>query len=998
MAKNQKKPGSMWRRWEPHIHAPGTVFNDQFGGDDPWSEYLTKLEDATPAIEALGVTDYFSLDVYEEVCAWKAKGRIPNIGLIFPNIEMRYAVGTSKGAPVNFHLLVSPDDPDHVTKTRRFLEGLTFKMGDDTYRCRRDDIILLGKAHSRKELSDDTAFREGANQFKIEVDSFIEAWSDTPWIQKNALIAIAASSKDGAAGLQGDASLAALRRKIERKAHIVFSSQPNQREFWLGRGVVPVKEIIATYGSLKPCLHGSDAHQMYKVAKPDKDRFCWIKGDPCFESLRQACMEPELRAIVSEDAPSGAFASQTISSISMENAEWFGSESIVLNSGLVGVIGARGSGKTALVDMIAAGAYALSPHVNERSFVRRAESHLKGAKAVLHWQDGSHADNELDAIDSEDIFDTPRVQYLSQQFVEQLCSAEGATDDLITEIERVIFTSHQKEERFGAENFRELLDLTAARGREARKRHENAVSGIGGSIAKQRDKQDGLAVNKARLKELEEINKKDKLDRTKLVPKGAEAHAKQFDVVSSAADVIRGKIEQAKRRDHTLDLLADHVKDFQERIADIELEDLKARHSACEIIDNDWLAFKTKFSGNVDAVIKDSKSNTARIIAQLQGTKEEDITENNKEDLPSENSLLPKGADLSTLPLSLLTKEEDRLRQLIGVDEGKRQRHAQISEKIRTTETKINNLKETIVLAEAAEVEIERLVKLRTTSYEGVFDGIVSEEAALQKLYQPLSDRLSDAKGALENLTFSVKRIVDIDAWARWGEELIDTRKAGTFKGRGALLEAAEAELGEAWRTGTAKDVAAAMSAFRNSHNVTITQGAKADKKNKSEWRAWGTQVSEWLYSTEHICIAYGMRYEGVEIETLSPGTRGIVLLLLYLAIDMEDDRPLIIDQPEENLDPKSIFDELVGLFRSAKQRRQIIIVTHNANLIVNTDADQVIVAECGPLESGKLPNITYTSGALEDPFIRKHVCDILEGGEQAFKERAQRLRVSFGL
>ncbi|MEW8347812.1 MAG: TrlF family AAA-like ATPase [Candidatus Thiodiazotropha taylori] len=996
MVKKQKKPGSIWRRWEPHIHAPGTVFNDHFGGDDPWSEYLTKLEQAIPAIEALGVTDYFSLDVYEEVCAWKAKGRIPKIGLIFPNIEMRYAVGTSKGAPVNFHLLISPDDPDHVTKTRRFLEGLTFKMGDDTYRCRRDDIILLGKAHSGKELSNNTAFREGANQFKVEVDSFIEAWSDNPWIQKNALIAIAASSKDGAAGLQGDASLAALRRKIERKAHIIFSSQPNQREFWLGRGVLPAKELIKTYGSLKPCLHGSDAHHMEKVAKPDKDRFCWIKGDPCFESLRQACMEPELRAIVSEDAPSGAFASQTISSISMENAEWFGAESIVLNSGLVGVIGARGSGKTALADMIAAGAYALSSHVNERSFVRRAESHLKGAKAVLHWRDGSHTNNEIDTIDLEDIFDTPRVQYLSQQFVEQLCSAEGATDDLIAEIERVIFTSHHKEERLGAENFRELLALTAARGREARKRHEDAIAGIGGKIAKQRDKQDGLVANKVRLKELDETNKKDKLDRAKLVPKGAEAHAKEFDIVSSAADVIRGQIEQAKRRGQALDLLADHVNDFRKRIADSELEDLKTRHIACEIVNNDWLAFKTKFTGNVDAIIKDSKLSIARLIAQLQGTKEDYLTEDKKEP-SSENSVLPKGVDLASLPLLLLTKEEERLRKLIGVDEGKRKRHAQISEKIRTTETKIKNINEAIIAAEAAEAEIKRLVELRTTSYEGVFEGIVSEEAALQKLYQPLSDRLSDAEGALENLTFSVKRIVDIDSWARRGEELIDTRKAGTFKGRGALLEAVEAELGESWRTGTAKDVAAAMSAFRDSHNETIIQGAKADRKNKPEWRAWGAQVSEWLYSTEHIRIAYGMRYEGVEIETLSPGTRGIVLLLLYLAIDTEDDRPLIIDQPEENLDPKSIFDELVGLFRTAKLRRQIIIVTHNANLIVNTDADQVIVAECGPIESGKLPKITYTSGALEDSLIRKHVCDILEGGEQAFRERAQRLRVSLG-
>jgi len=135
--------------------------------------------------------------------------------------------------------------------------------------------------------------------------------------------------------------------------------------------------------------------------------------------------------------------------------------------------------------------------------------------------------------------------------------------------------------------------------------------------------------------------------------------------------------------------------------------------------------------------------------------------------------------------------------------------------------------------------------------------------------------------------------------------------------------------------------------------------------------------------------------HDGVDIEQLSPGTRGIVLLLLYLSIDTEDDRPLLIDQPEENLDPKSIFVELVGRFKAAKQRRQIIIVTHNANLVVNADADQVIVATAGSHRPGQLPLIQYVSGGLENPEIRQHVCEILEGGELAFKERARRLRVS---
>jgi energy-coupling factor transporter ATP-binding protein EcfA2 len=101
-----------------------------------------------------------------------------------------------------------------------------------------------------------------------------------------------------------------------------------------------------------------------------------------------------------------------------------------------------------------------------------------------------------------------------------------------------------------------------------------------------------------------------------------------------------------------------------------------------------------------------------------------------------------------------------------------------------------------------------------------------------------------------------------------------------------------------------------------------------------------------------------------------------------------------VIDQPEENLDPKSVFDELVERFRETKLRRQIIVVTHNADLVVNTDADQVIIAKAGYHKPGALPTMTYLLGGLENPEIRREVCETLEGGEPAFLERAKRLRL----
>ena len=64
--------GSEWRRWEPHIHAPGTILNNQFGGAAAWDQYLTALENSTPRIRAIAVTDYYVTDTYEEVLRQRA--------------------------------------------------------------------------------------------------------------------------------------------------------------------------------------------------------------------------------------------------------------------------------------------------------------------------------------------------------------------------------------------------------------------------------------------------------------------------------------------------------------------------------------------------------------------------------------------------------------------------------------------------------------------------------------------------------------------------------------------------------------------------------------------------------------------------------------------------------------------------------------------------------------------------------------------------------------
>ena len=254
--------------------------------------------------------------------------------------------------------------------------------------------------------------------------------------------------------------------------------------------------------------------------------------------------------------------------------------------------------------------------------------------------------------------------------------------------------------------------------------------------------------------------------------------------------------------------------------------------------------------------------------------------------------------------------------------------------------------------------------------------------------------RLAEGTETLKKLSFSVARVANVAEWADQAEEgLIDLRKAGAFRGKRTLLEKANEVLKTAWETGTSDEVVAAMAEFRRRYQKDLLNHSPMAHSEQAEFRAWLKRFVQWLFDTDHIDIQYGIEYDGVDIRKLSPGTRGIVLLLLYLALDDADGRPLVIDQPEENLDPKSVFEEQVGLFVEAKSNRQVIMVTPNENLAVNTDADQIIIAEAGPHPHGALPPISYKSGGLENAEIRKAVCDILEGGEGAFQERARRLR-----
>jgi len=128
--------------------------------------------------------------------------------------------------------------------------------------------------------------------------------------------------------------------------------------------------------------------------------------------------------------------------------------------------------------------------------------------------------------------------------------------------------------------------------------------------------------------------------------------------------------------------------------------------------------------------------------------------------------------------------------------------------------------------------------------------------------------------------------------------------------------------------------------------------------------------------------------YKGKPLDKISVGQRGTIYLCLKLATNTFS-QPIIFDQPEDDLDNDFIFNDLINIFKEIKRYRQVIIVTHNANIVVNADAEQVIVA------SNNEERLSYESGSLENPDINKAVCNILEGGKIAFQQRRNKYHLN---
>ncbi|WP_143432990.1 TrlF family AAA-like ATPase [Herbaspirillum camelliae] len=284
-----------------------------------------------------------------------------------------------------------------------------------------------------------------------------------------------------------------------------------------------------------------------------------------------------------------------------------------------------------------------------------------------------------------------------------------------------------------------------------------------------------------------------------------------------------------------------------------------------------------------------------------------------------------------------------------------------------------------------------KLAELRASRMElakKVLEQIVKTVEEYRRLYEPVQEFVKSAAQMDMHLPLDFDVRIEEPNFQEQFSPRINRQSRGSFSGvddsnqlmRGLLKEV---NFGDVDSTLKFLDTIDDMLHFDRRES-----GGGRETKIADQLRRGGEpqDIFDYLFGMSYLAPRYSLTFDQQEISQLSPGERGLLLLVFYLLVD-KDDIPIIIDQPEENLDNQTIFKVLVKCIKAAKQRRQVIMVTHNPNLAVVCDAEQIICATCDKATN----TFNYISGGIESPLIKAKVVEILEGTEPAFKNRKRK-------
>lgn len=405
--------GSVWRRWDFHVHTPFSILNNgyefnpyEYEGkneerlEEEFDKYVVAL--FTKAVDsevcAIGITDYFSIDGYKYILNnyinnpnkmvelfpdEKQRRAIEEIYL-FPNIELRLSTFVGEKAnSVNYHVLFSHDVS--ITDIEdNFLRCLNFNFhSNDKRPITKSNIEALGKGiRENNGAKGDSDLLIGLKHVTVSDDEILELLQKSVF-QGMYLIAIPVD--EDLSKIPWNSNDYLTRKNLYQQCHCYMTSNPKTISWALADG--EEEERKREFGSIKPCIWGSDAHSYDRMFMQDKERYCWIKADPTFAGLTQILYEPGSRVRIQKDKPDEKDPHQVISSIRFED-ESFQPAPIQFSENLTCIIGGKSTGKSILLEQLAHSIDAeYAEKQNEGSSIRRRRFPVKGATVL--WKDGT---------------------------------------------------------------------------------------------------------------------------------------------------------------------------------------------------------------------------------------------------------------------------------------------------------------------------------------------------------------------------------------------------------------------------------------------------------------------------------------------------------------------------------------------------------------------------------------------------------------------------------
>lgn len=969
---NNYPSGSKWRKWDFHIHTPESKLNNQFG--DNWDEYIKNLfkKAIEKEIAAIGITDYFSIEGYkkikkeyllnrsklEELFSEDEIEKIKQI-LVFPNIEFRInKLVISKertldwNSKVNLHLLLS-DEIELEDIEENLLHCLTFEdIGDPNSVSQKTPLTKRNLENLGNRL------RQEHSQFRSKSDIYIGVMNasidDSQLMDKlNAkketfegkyLIGISADEDLSAVSWDSQGHLS--RKVLIQKSHFLFSSNSNTIKFGLGEFHSSKKEFSKEFRTLKPCIWGSDAHNFDSLFKPANERYTWIKANPTFEGLKQVIYEPQYRVKISENKPELKTPYLVINKtrfIDNTGKKYFDPKWISLNQNLNVIIGGKSSGKSLLLYHIAKSID--NKQVSEKTDIINPNSYDEFIKdnpfdLEVLWKDKTQ--NKLSDLVEEP---TNKITYIPQLYINHLVEEKGEKhlseliEDILLQNSSFKSIKEQKDEliHYSLASIKGNIELLISL--------RNDFNRI---------KKEKLAIGEKKkiLEEKERLSKE--IDRLRKESGFNKTENEQYEKLLKEEKFFEDKQHKYESINNSLIDYSANITSLEEKILEY-LNKKKAEYGS----DSVERFLINKLHNNLQQSIIDSFLEFKQESDKIENRIKEKIIKLTDETDHRKHKLNPYRVKIKNQKLlsSLTEQLKNEQKKLVSLDEKD---------------------KEMMRIVERGKQLNEDII----TNYNEVYNSYIAIETELKKKdYNKIGDDLE-----LQcSLTFDSERFNSF-------KNLFDGRSKFNTIFYGAFDDLNNFRFEKERHC---ENIRLIFDKLRESEKLGLR--IKSDVREETMY--------ETLFS-DCFNFKYIINYKGDNILKMSPGKRGVVLLELILHISNAT-HPILIDQPEDNLDNRTIYDDLKQFIIEKKIQRQIIIVTHNANLVVAADAENIIVANQAGQQLGKDKReytFEYISGALENTFkneaedgilykygIREHVCDILEGGKEAFKKREQK-------